>query len=41
MQSTDHKGLYVKYRNMGLLGIVDYSRIYLGSLDFKKHLLYA
>jgi hypothetical protein len=35
MQSIDHKGLGVKCENVGLLGAIGYSHIYLGNLDFK------
>jgi hypothetical protein len=35
MQSIERKGLCVKCDNMGLLGTIDYSHIYLGNLDFK------
>ena len=38
MQSIDHKGLYVKCENVGHLGAIDYSHIYLGSPDFKGEL---
>ena len=36
MQTIGHKELYVKCDNMELLGTIDYSHIYLGSLDFKE-----
>ena len=35
MQSIDHKGLCAKCDNVGLLGAVGYSHIYLDNLDFK------
>ena len=37
MQSIDHKGLYVKCDNVGLLGAIGY--IYLGNPDFKVWIL--
>ena len=37
MQSIDHKWLYVKCDNVGLLGAIGY--IYLGNLDFKMWIL--
>ena len=35
MQSIDHKGFCVKCGNVGLLGAIGYSNIYLGNLDSK------
>jgi hypothetical protein len=37
MQSIDHKGLWVKCDNVGLLSAIGY--IYLGNLDFKVWIL--
>ena len=40
MQSIDHKGLYVKWGNVGLLGAIGYnSHIYLGNPDFMGWIL--
>ena len=40
MQDIDHKGLCVKYDNVGILGAIDYSHIYLlRNLDFKVWIL--
>ena len=36
MKNINHKGLYVKRGNMGLLETIDYSHIYLDSLNFKE-----
>ena len=39
MQSINHTGLCVKCDNVGLLGAIGYSRIYLDNLDFKEQIL--
>ena len=41
MQSIDHKGLYAKCDNMGLLWTINFSYINLDNLDFKGWFLFV